>query len=64
MKLIDVMEQVIERPKKSFSKEKKHTFKTEIRAKPDDNIVTISKSYKGKTHNFKIHKESDLMPKK
>jgi len=65
--LIDVTEQGIERPSKKqkhyFSgKKRKHTLKTEIRVTSDGRITNISKSYKGKTHDFKIHKESDPIP--
>ena len=65
--LIDVTEQVVERPKKKqkhyFSgKKRRHTLKTEVRVTSDGRIINISKSYKGKTHDFKIHKESDPVP--
>jgi len=65
--LIDVTEQVIERPirgqKDYFSgKKRRHTFKTEIRVTSDGRICNISKTYKGKVHDFKIHKESDPIP--
>lgn len=65
--LIDVTEQVIERPLKNqkiyFSgKKKKHTLKTEIRVTNLGKITNISKSYAGKVHDFKIHKNSDPMP--
>jgi len=62
--LIDVTEQVIERPKKGqkqyFSgKKRRHTLKTEIRVTPKGEITNISRAYRGKVHDFKIHKESD-----
>lgn len=65
--LIDVTEQVIERPSKKqkhyFSgKKRRHTLKTEIRITSDGCITNISKSYKGKVHDFKIHKESEFIP--
>jgi transposase len=65
--LIDVTEQVIERPSKKqkhyFSgKKRRHTLKTEIRVTSDGRIVNISKSYQGKSHDFKIHKEADPIP--
>lgn len=65
--LIDVTEQVIERPIKKqkhyFSgKKRRHTLKTEVRITSDGRIINISKSYKGKSHDFKIHKEADPIP--
>ena len=65
--LIDVTEQVIERPSKKqnyyFSgKKRRHTLKTEVRITSDGRIINISKSYKGKSHDFKIHKEADPIP--
>jgi transposase len=65
--LIDVTEQVIERPSKKqnyyFSgKKRRHTLKTEVRMTSDGRITNISKSYKGKSHDFKIHKEADPIP--
>ncbi len=63
--LIDVTEQVIERPKQKdyFSgKKRRHTLKTEVRVRSDGRIINISKSYGGKVHDFRIHKESDPLP--
>ena len=65
--LIDVTEQVIERPSKKqnyyFSgKKRRHTLKTEVRITSDGRITNISKSYKGKSHDFKIHKEANPIP--
>ena len=65
--LIDVTEQVIERPSKKqnyyFSgKKRRHTLKTEVRMTSDGRITNISKSYKGKSHDFKIHKEANPIP--
>jgi DNA-binding MarR family transcriptional regulator/transposase len=65
--LIDVTEQGIERPKKRqrefySGKKKRHTFKTEIRVTVNGKIRNVSKSYGGKTHDFKIHKQSDHLP--
>lgn len=65
--LIDVTEQAIERPIKKqkhyFSgKKRRHTLKTEIRITSDGRITNISKSYKGKSHDFKIHKEAEPIP--
>jgi len=65
--LIDVTEQPIERPTKKqrnyFSgKKRRHTIKTEVRITSIGKIQNISKSYCGKTHDFKIHKQSDPLP--
>lgn len=65
--LIDVTEQAIERPikkqKNYFSgKKKRYSLKTEIRITSDGRITNISKSYKGKSHDFKIHKEAESIP--
>lgn len=65
--LIDVTEQVIERPTKGqknyFSgKKRRHTLKTEIRVTKEGKIRNISKSYPGKVHDFKIHKSGDPIP--
>lgn len=65
--LIDVTEQVIERPirgqKDYFSgKKRRHTFKTEIRVTSEGRICNISRTYKGKVHDFKVHKMSDPIP--
>lgn len=65
--LIDVTEQIIERPTKSqkhyySGKKRRHTVKTEIRITQEGKIRNISKSFPGKVHDFKIHKESDRLP--
>ncbi|MBL3284876.1 IS5 family transposase domain protein [Rickettsiales endosymbiont of Paramecium tredecaurelia] len=65
--LIDVTEQIIEKPIKKqreyFSgKKRKYTFKTEIRVNSFGQIRNVSKSYKGRDHDFKIHKASDPLP--
>lgn len=65
--LIDVTEQAIERPSKKqkhyFSgKKRRHTLKTEVRITSDGRITNISKSYKGRTHDFRIHKEANPIP--
>jgi transposase len=65
--ILDVTEQVIERPKnrqKDFysGKKRRHTLKTEIRVTSEGKIRNVSKSYKGKVHDFKIHKQSDPLP--
>ncbi|WP_341826588.1 transposase family protein, partial [Candidatus Sarmatiella mevalonica] len=65
--LIDVTEQIIEKPIKKqreyFSgKKRKYTFKTEIRVNSFGQIRNVSKSYKGRDHDFKIHKAGDPLP--
>ncbi|WP_207187022.1 transposase family protein, partial [Candidatus Sarmatiella mevalonica] len=65
--LIDVTEQIIEKPIKKqreyFSgKKRKYTFKTEIRVNSFGQIRNVSKSYKGRDHDFKIHKADDSLP--
>lgn len=65
--LVDVTEQNIERPKKAqkqyySGKKRRHTIKTEIRVSSEGQIRNISKSFPGKVHDFKIHKESDHLP--
>jgi hypothetical protein len=65
--LADVSEQPTQRPikkqKKSYSgKKKRHTIKTEIIMQEDGKIVSVSKSYKGKVHDFRIRKNEKLLP--
>jgi hypothetical protein len=65
--IADVSEQPTQRPirrqKKSYSgKKKRHTIKTEIVMQADGKIVSVSKSYKGRTHDFKIRKSEKLLP--
>ncbi|WP_207187033.1 transposase family protein, partial [Candidatus Sarmatiella mevalonica] len=65
--LIDVTEQIIEKPIKKqreyFSgKKRKYTFKTEIRVNSFGQIRNVSKSYKDRDHDFKIHKADDSLP--
>ena len=60
-------EQIIEKPvkkqKEYFSgKKRKHTFKTEIRVNSCGQIRNVTKTHKGKVHDFKIHKASDPLP--
>ncbi len=59
--LADVTEQPIERPKDrkkrklSYSGKKRvNTIKTEIVIREDGQILSVSKSYRGRTHDFKI----------
>ena len=66
--LADVSEQPTQRPskkqKKSYSgKKKRHTIKTEIVIREDGKILSVSKSHKGRVHDFKIRKEEKLLPK-
>ncbi|ACP20856.1 hypothetical protein Aasi_1490 [Candidatus Amoebophilus asiaticus 5a2] len=66
--LADVSEQPTQRPskkqKKSYSgKKKRHTIKTEIVMGEDGKILSVSKSHKGKVHDFKIRKGEKLLPK-
>lgn len=65
--LADVSEQPTQRPitkqKKSYSgKKKRHTIKTEIVIESDGKIVSVSKSHKGRIHDFKIRKREKLLP--
>jgi hypothetical protein len=62
--IIDVTEQPIQRPKNKkkqrqyySGKKKKHTIKKQIIIDDKGKIKQISKSYKGKTHDFNIFKD-------
>jgi len=64
--LADVTEQPTQRPirkqKESYSgKKKRHTIKTEIVIQEDSKILSVSKSHKGETHDFKIRKGEKLL---
>jgi hypothetical protein len=66
--LADVSEQPTQRPtkkqKKSYSgKKKRHTIKTEIVMGEDGKIRSVSKSHKGRVHDFKIRRGEKLLPK-
>ncbi|WP_083758836.1 IS5-like element ISCaa6 family transposase [Candidatus Amoebophilus asiaticus] len=66
--LADVSEQPTQRPskkqKKSYSgKKKRHTIKTEIVIREDGRILSVSKSHKGRVHDFKIRKGEKPLPK-
>ena len=66
--LIDATEIQIQRPKKKqrefySGKKKKHTIKFEIQTDTSGKIINISKAYCGKTHDFKIRKTSEHVPK-
>jgi len=65
--LADVSEQPTQRPskkqKKSYSgKKKRHTMKTEIVMREDGKILSVSKSHKGRVHDFRIRKGERLLP--
>lgn len=74
-KLIEIIADVTESPtqkpqkqskqKQQYSgKKKKHTNKTEIVMEKDSGkIINVSKSYGGRTHDFKIRKQEKLLPK-
>jgi hypothetical protein len=66
--IADVSEQPTQRPtkkqRKSYSgKKKRHTIKTEIVMGEDGKIRSVSKSHKGRVHDFKIRKTEKLLPK-
>ncbi len=65
--LADVTEQPIQRPKKqqkkSYSgKKRRHTLNTEIVMKEKGKILSVSKSHKGRIHDFRIRKQEKLLP--
>lgn len=64
--VVDVTEQPTQRPSKkqrrSYSgKKKRHTMKTEIVIQENGKIISVSKSHKGRTHDFKIRKGEKLL---
>lgn len=66
--LIDATEIPIQRPSKNqrkyySGKKKRHTMKFEIQTDKNGKILNISKSYSGKTHDFRIRKMSDHVPR-
>lgn len=66
--IADVSEQQTQRPKrkqkKSYSgKKKRHVIKTEIVITGDGEITGISKSRKGRVHDFRIRKEEKPLPR-
>ena len=66
--LIDATEIQTQRPsknqKKFYSgKKKKHTQKVEIMTDLNGKILCISKGYPGRTHDFKVRKQSSKIPK-
>ncbi|WP_353274730.1 transposase family protein [Wolbachia endosymbiont (group B) of Hofmannophila pseudospretella] len=67
--LADVMEQPIQRPKnnkkrkKSYSgKKKTTTIKIEIVIEENGRIMSISRSYRGRMHDFRIRKQEKFLP--
>lgn len=65
--LADVTEQPTQRPikgqKRSYSgKKKRHTIKTEVVMQADGKIISVSKSHKGRIHDFRIRKNEKLLP--
>ena len=65
--LADVFEQPTQRPKKkqkrSYSgKKKRHTKKAEIVMEKGGRIVSVSKSYGGRVHDFRIRKSEKMLP--
>jgi len=67
--LADVTEQPIQRPKdskkrkKSYSgKKKANTMKTEIVIEENGKILSISKSHRGRIHDFRIRKQEKFLP--
>jgi len=68
-RLADVTEQKTQRPKdpkerkKTYSgKKKAHTIKTEIVIEESGKIISVSKSHKGRTHDFRIRKKERMLP--
>lgn len=66
--IADVTEQPTRRPKrkqkKSYSgKKKRHTIKTEIVIDKEGKIYNVSKSHKGRAHDFRIRKQEKPLPK-
>jgi hypothetical protein len=66
--LADVTEQptqkLIKKQKKSYSgKKRRHTIKTEIIVRDDGKILSVSKSHKGRVHDFKIRKGERFLPR-
>ncbi|WP_244127075.1 transposase family protein, partial [Candidatus Sarmatiella mevalonica] len=58
-----IIEKPIKKQREYFSgKKRKYTFKTEIRVNSFGQIRNVSKSYKGRDHDFKIHKAGDPLP--
>lgn len=65
--IADVTEQPTQRPKKKqkkyySGKKKTHTMKTEIVIKDNGQILSVSRMFPGKRHDFRIRKESKPLP--
>lgn len=65
--LIDVTEQGTQRPKKKqkkfySGKKKKHTLKTEVIMREDGKILAVSRTAKGRIHDFRMRKEGKPLP--
>lgn len=68
--LVDVTEQPIQRPKehkkrkRSYSgKKKMTTMKTEIVMESSGKILSVSRSHRGRIHDFRIRKQEQFLPK-
>lgn len=65
--IADVTEQATQRPKRrqkqSYSgKKKRHTIKTELVIEESGKILSVSKSHKGRVHDFRIRKQEKPLP--
>jgi hypothetical protein len=65
--LIDVTEQGTQRPRKKqkkfySGKKKRHTLKTEIILREDGKILAVSRTAKGRVHDFRMRKEGKPLP--
>ena len=66
--ILDDTEQPVERPSHKqrdyySGKKRHHTLKTEVRIKDDGEICYVSKCHGGRTHDFKLHKQSEPLPR-
>ena len=56
-------QRAVKGPKKYYSgKKKRHTIKTELVIEESGKILSVSKAYKGSTHDFKVRKTEKLLP--
>jgi hypothetical protein len=65
--LADVTEQPTQRPKKKqkkfySGKKKRHTLKAEIIMQDNGKILSVSKTFSGRTHDFRMRKEGKPIP--
>lgn len=65
--LADVTEQTTQRPKAGqkryySGKKKNHTIKTEIVIEESGKIISVSRSHKGRVHDFRMRKQAKLLP--